>query len=145
MSNNKVEEAIFEHNVAMIIVNKTIKERTAYDAARYAWRVTPEVVSQADYILAVAKGEIVGVFIADEWKSGSASNFPEFAHIDAVDRYGFVGRDAPKEVVQRYLYKRIPSEYRKFGMASPVRYNYTYDAKNKIVKRKIFDHEGKLI
>ena len=59
------EEAVFEHNVAMIIINKSFEERTAYDAARYAWRVNPEIIGQADYILAVAYGEIVGVFIAD--------------------------------------------------------------------------------
>lgn len=132
------EEAIFDHNVAMIIINKSFEERTAYDAARYAWRVNPEIIGQADYILAIAYGEIVGVFIADQWKLATLENFPEYPNIAAEGRFGFIGRDAPKDVVQSYLFKKIPSEYRKKGMASPIRYNYDYNIGKKTITRKIF-------
>ncbi len=140
MSDNRLdeEEAVFEHDVAMIIINKSFEERTAYDAARYAWRVNPEVIGQADYILAVAYGEIVGVFIADQWKLATLENFPEYPNVAVEGRFGFVGRDAPKEVVQRYLFKRIPSEYRRKGMAAPIRYNYEYNHKDKSKTRKGF-------
>lgn len=138
MNNDLVEEAIFEHNVAMIIINKSFNERTAYDAARYAWRVNPEIISQADYILAVAYGEIVGVFIADEWKLATLENFPEYPNVAAEGRFGFVGRDAPKDIVQKYLFKQIPSEYRKKGMAAPIRYNYNYNIGKTLITRKNF-------
>ena len=137
-SNDSVEEAVFNHNVAMIIINKSFEERTAYDAVRYAWRVNPEIISQAEYILAVAYGEIVGVFIADKWKLATLENFPEYPNVAAEGRFGFVGRDAPKDVVQRYLFKQIPSEYRKKGMAAPIRYNYNYDTGKKFITRKNF-------
>lgn len=132
------EEAIFDHNIAMVIINKSFEERTAYDAARYAWRVNPEIIGQADYILAVAYGEIIGVFIADQWKSATLENFPEYPDVAAEGRFGFIGRDAPKEIVQRYLFKRIPIEYRRKGMAAPIRYNYDYNIGEKTITRKIF-------
>lgn len=142
MSNSKLdeEEAIFDHNVAMIIINKSFEERTAYDAARYAWRVNPEIVNQADYILAVAYGEIVGVFIADQWKSATLENFPEYPTVAAEGRFGFVGRDAPKEIIDLYIGKRISSDYRKKGASNPIRYNYEYNARKNSIIRKVFSN-----
>lgn len=138
MSNTELEEAVFDHNVAMIIINKSFEERTAYDAARYAWRVNSEIIGQADYILAVAYGEIVGVFIADQWKLATLENFPEYTDVAAEGRFGFVGSNAPKEVIDLYLGKNISSDYRKKGASNPIRYNYEYNARKKSVKRKIF-------
>lgn len=139
MNNKKsTEEAIFEHNVVMINVNASIKDRSAYDAARYAWKVKPEIVSQADYVLAIAHGEIVGVFIADKWEMANLKNFPEYPTVAAEGRFGFVGRDAPRDVVQLYLGKSISSDYRKKGASNPIRYNYKYNARKNSITRKTF-------
>lgn len=78
---------------------------------------------KADYVLAVEQGIIVGVFKAHEWKKATKIQFPEFnQYING--RFGFVGEEAEKEILQKYLRKRIPDEYRKKGASNPIRYNY---------------------
>jgi hypothetical protein len=37
---------------------------------------------------------------------------------------GFVGREAPDDIKQLYIGKRVPDEYRKRGAANPVRYTW---------------------
>jgi hypothetical protein len=37
-------------------------------------------------------------------------------------RFGFVGREAPLEIQQQYLGKRVPDAYRKPGAANPIKY-----------------------
>lgn len=138
MSNTLVEEAIFEHNVAMITINKSFNERTAYDAARYAWKLKPETVSQADYVLAVFHGKIVGVFIADKWKAATLKNFPEYPNVAAEGRFGFVGCEAPNDIINLYMDKSISSDYRKKGASNPIKYNYDYNARKNTIKRKVF-------
>ncbi len=117
-----VEEVKLEHNVVMININRSIKDVDIYDAVRYAWKVNVERAKRADFILAVEKGIIVGVFVAEEWKKANRHNFPEFQC--ASGRWGFIGKEADDEVQGLYLGKRIPSEYRKKGAAFPLKYNF---------------------
>ncbi|MFC6205477.1 hypothetical protein ACFPZK_12255 [Psychrobacter urativorans] len=138
MINKLDEEAIFEHNVVMININASIEDRSEYDAVRYAWKVKPETVGQADYVLAVAHGKIVGVFIADKWKAATLENFPEYTKVAAEGRFGFVGREAPRDVEQLYMGKSISNDYRKKGASNPIRYNYKYNSKKNSIIRKVF-------
>ncbi|WP_201568680.1 hypothetical protein [Psychrobacter sp. JCM 18900] len=140
MNNDLTEDAIFEHNVVMININASIEDRSAYHAVRYAWKVNPKTVSQAEYVLAVAHGKIVGVFIADKWKVATLENFPEYPNVAAEGRFGFVGRDAPKEIIDLYMGKRISSDYRKKGASNPIRYNYEYNARKNSIVRKVFSN-----
>ena len=140
MNNDLAEDAIFEHNVVMININASIEDRSAYDAVRYAWKVKPEKVIQAEYIVAVAHGKIVGVFIADQWKVATLENFPEYSNVAAEGRFGFIGRSAPKEIMDLYIGKRISSDYRKKGASNPIRYNYEYNARKNSIVRKIFSN-----
>jgi hypothetical protein len=122
----KTEEAVFEHKVIMITINKSRLESdcSIYDATRFAWRIDKKKAEQADLILSVEQGIIVGVFIATEWKKATRTKFPEFnQYING--RYGFVGHDADDDMKQLYLRKRIPNEYRKKGAAYPIKYNYS--------------------
>ena len=137
-SNGLAEDAIFEHNIVMININASIEDRSKYDAVRYAWKVKPETVSQADYVLAVAHGKIVGVLIADKWKAATLENFPEYPNVAAEGRFGFVGRDASKDIISFYLGKNVSSDYRKKGASNPIRYNYEYNARKKSIIRKVF-------
>jgi len=119
----KSEEAVFEHKVVMIIINKSISDKSVYDATRFAWKIDKSKAEKADYVLSLKQGIIVGVFIADEWKEASIDNFPEF-HEDRKERIAFKGVEAPDNIKVIYMRKRIPDEYRKRGAAYPIKYSY---------------------
>ena len=139
--NSKLDEyAIFEHDVVMITINASIKNAPVYDAVRYAWKLKPEKASQAEYVLAVAYGRIVGVFIADEWKEANLENFPEYPEVAKKGRFGFTGRDAPQEIVDLYIDKLISSDYRKNGASNPIKYNYEYNDSKECTIRKVFSN-----
>jgi hypothetical protein len=123
INNYKAEKAVFQHNVLMIIINKSISDNSVYDATRFAWKIDKRKAEKAEYILSIQQGIIVGVFIAKEWKEGSKENFPEFNE-DRKERYGFIGYEAPAEIKDIYMRKRIPDEYRKKGAANPIKYNF---------------------
>jgi len=118
-------EATFQHKVILINVNKSIETDHVYDAVRYAWKIDPNKAKQFSYVLAVRNGLIIGVFVAVEWLSATADNFPGInrdGYGPREGRFGFVGHEAPDEVRQLYVSRRIPDKYRKQGAANPIRY-----------------------
>lgn len=117
------EEAVFEHRVLMITINKSVSERSIYDATRFAWKLSKVKIKKVDYVLAVKQGIIVGVFIPTEWYPATIANYPEF-HIDRPERFGFIGSEADDQIIQLYLHKRVPKEYRKKGAANPIKYSF---------------------
>ena len=117
------EEVEFKHNVLFITINRSINETSVYEAVRYAWRINVERARKAEYVLAVEKGLIVGVFRATEWKTATEKNFPE-KETHNENRYGFIGEEAPLEIQVIYLRKRIPDRYRQQGAANPVKYSF---------------------
>lgn len=118
------EEAIFGNDkIIMISINRTAGEREVYDAVRFAWRLDPKRAKKCDYVLAVEKGLIIGVFIADQWKKATRNNFEGFSSYPSK-RYGFVGYDAPEDIRKNYIQKRVPDIYRKKGASNPIKYNY---------------------
>lgn len=117
------QEAIFQHNVLMITINRSITEKSIYDATRFSWKVNLSKAEKAQYILAVEKGIIVGVFTAQEWKQACPEHFPGLAS-EPTDRYGFIGEEADEQIKNLYLRKRIPDQYRKKGAANPIKYSW---------------------
>ncbi len=85
-----------------------------YEAVRASWNVKVQRVNRADYVIAVVDQMCRGVFVADAWELTP----------DGRGRYHFHGREAPDEIVESYCGKRIPSHFRKKGMARPVLYGY---------------------
>ena len=102
------------------IIIKTSQKRvdfcngSIYEATRYAWNVKVEHVQQYKYVFGVINGIVRGVYCVDEWRLVTTG--------DSVGRYEFYGYDAPKEIANRFLGKRIPPQYSKRGLASPVLY-----------------------
>jgi uncharacterized protein len=118
----EAEEATFTHKVILIKIDRSLEENTVIpiaDAVRYAWAISEKNAREAEYVLAVAKGMIVGVFIAENWLPATPENFPGFPLVDR-ERFGFVAREAPEEVKAMYLQKRVPPQQR--GAANPIRY-----------------------
>lgn len=113
--------------LVLINVNKSLDEagrKDFYSRVRFAWRISRERAEEADYVCAVVRGVIRGVFVAQEWLPATKENFPEFAHIadppEQTKRYGFVGQEAPLEVWSRLVDKRLPDRYR--HERYPIRY-----------------------
>lgn len=52
----------------------------------------------------------------------TTENFP--GRIDAPGRMGFRGREAPSEMQDLYVGKRVPDEFRRRGAANPIRYTW---------------------
>jgi len=119
----KAEEAAFEHKVVMIIINRSVSEKSVYDAVRYSWKISKERAEKAELVLAVERGIIVGVFVAKEWKPAIYENFPEMSEY-FPERLAFVGEEANEEIRAMYIGKRIPDNYRKKGAANPIKYNF---------------------
>ncbi|MBX3415739.1 MAG: hypothetical protein KF708_23850 [Pirellulales bacterium] len=121
--------AVFHHKAILISVNRTASERPLYDAVRFAWKISSRKAAQADVILATKQGLIVGAFVAERWLAATAANFPGFSDVDvATDRLGFIGKEAPVEMMQLYVGKRVPDEFRKRGASNPIK--YTWNSRN---------------
>ena len=113
-----------KHKVLLINVNRSFKNNDdLYNAVRFAWKLKPENAEKADYVLAIEKGIIRGVFIADEWHKARKEYFPEFEN-RTNKRYGLIGRKADDEIANLYIGKRIPDEFRKKGTSNPIKYNF---------------------
>ena len=125
--NGNEELAVFPEGmrVLLVCVNKTYRKMDLYHAARYSWPIRPEKARQAEYVMAVFEGTIVGVFKAEEWLPAKKDNFPGLppGHGNwdkQKGRFGFVGCRASKDIEQPYLNKGVPKEWRFRGI--PVRY-----------------------
>jgi hypothetical protein len=120
----EAKEAVFQHKVVLININRTATEReSVYEAVRYAWKIDPRKAARADMVLAVIQGLIVGVFVAEKWLAATPANFPGTS-VDRPGRSGFVGHEAPEEIAGLYLRKRVPDSMRKKGAANPVKYAF---------------------
>lgn len=117
--------AEFEHKAILISVNRSANDKSLYNSTRFAWKINKTRAEKAEVILAVWYGLIVGAFIATEWLEATSKNFPEFVDApDSSDRFGFIGKEAPKEIQSLYIGKRVPDEYRKSGSANPIKYTW---------------------
>jgi len=94
-----------------------------YDATRYAWKLSKTKAENAEYVLSVVQGIIVGVYRPKIWLIASMENFSEF-NMDRPERLAFVGSEADEKIKSIYLRKRIPCKYRKRGAANPIKYNF---------------------
>ena len=121
-------EAVFEHKILLISINKGIKNSSIYDAVRFAWKVNKNRAEKAEVILAVAHGIIRGAYINANWLEATAKNFPEhIVHDTDFNRFGFTADEAPEDIKNLYLGKKIPKEFeRKKGDISPIKYTYQY-------------------
>jgi uncharacterized protein len=120
-------EARFRHNVILININRSSEDQEPYDAVRYAWKISPIKALKFDYVLAVRRGLIIGVFKAKEWLPATIEHFPSLftsreGYGPREGRYGFRGEAAPDDVKSLYLHKRIPAALFRRGAANPIRY-----------------------
>ena len=85
-----------------------------YETVRSAWKVSKEKREKYKYVLAVLDGVVVGVYEPSKWQSDSRG---------VAGRYEFIGTEAPYKIKNIFIDKKLPSKYRRKGMASPVLYS----------------------
>lgn len=114
------DPADFEHKAILISVNRSAAENSLYEAVRYAWKIDARRARRAEVILATRQGLIVGAFVADEWLPATPENFSGREAVPG--RYGFVGKEAPRELWERYVGRAVPDRFRKKGASNPIKY-----------------------
>ncbi len=132
MSIYESEMVEINDKAVIISINKSALEKSIYDATRFAWKININEACKAEFIIATVQGIIKGVFIAHEWKEATAANFPELKLIDEdiydesirLKRFGFIGESASKEILDKYINKRIPDKFRKKGASNPIKYSW---------------------
>jgi hypothetical protein len=118
----RAEPADFKHRAILVNVNRRAGDVSLYDAVRFAWKVGKKA-EDAELVLAVKQGLIVGAFVPTKWLPATSENFPEFG--ESPGRVGFVGIEASAQLKAQYVNKRLPDEYRKKGAANPIKYTWT--------------------
>jgi hypothetical protein len=116
-------EVEFKHKCLLIIINRSLQEKDIYEAVRASLKINIKKAQQAEYILALDKGVIKGVFKPDAWYECNEENKEYFTSI-VPGRYGFVGKRADKAIEDMYIGKIIPDYFRKKGAANPVLYTF---------------------
>jgi hypothetical protein len=109
-----VPDVIFVDPVLVVSVNQSYPRRSAYDAARYAWRLSADRARSVRYVVAVKKRQVVGVFEASDWKPATRANFPEFDQ-EFPGRIGFAGATANEDALRRYLGRELSAHFRFSG------------------------------
>jgi hypothetical protein len=91
-------------------INRFSKDEI-YQATRASWKLKKSKAEKADYVLAVLNGIVKDVFTDMIWNDNKERN-----------RLYFDGKCAPENIRKKYIGKRVPAEYRKFGSANPIQY-----------------------
>lgn len=96
------------------IRDAVLNERgSVYETVRRAWKVNKTRIAKIPYVLVSLNGVIVDVFIVEKWYEEEGTS----------GRYMFDGIQAPDEIRNLFVHKRLPKHYMKKGMASPVLYH----------------------
>jgi hypothetical protein len=96
------------HKLVLININNLenrgdVKE--IYEQVRLAWRISKNRADQADYVLAVVRGVVVGAFEAEEWLTATHKHFPLriSPEKEMPERKGFHGKKAPDDIWKLYV------------------------------------------
>lgn len=96
------------HKLVLINIRK-LEDRESYDdiyrLVRYCWRINRARAEKADFVLAVLRGVVLGVYSAREWLPATSENFPDIEYADGSEahRWGFYGEPAPAEIWEQYV------------------------------------------
>lgn len=84
--------------------NGGVENNGIYKAVRWCWKVNPEKANRYPYVLAVRYGIVVGVYKINEngWKK-----------VEDSDRAYFDGEEAPLEIKNIFINKKVPERFRK--------------------------------
>lgn len=95
------------HKLVLINVNKfkSSGREDLYQQVRFSWRISQKRAEQADYVLAVVRGVVLGAFKAHYWKPATKDNFHDIA-VEEPHRCAFSGEPAPDDIWNLYVGER---------------------------------------
>lgn len=95
------------HKLVLINVNKfeSSGREDLYQQVRFSWRISQKRAEQADYVLAVVRGVVLGAFKADYWKPATKDNFADIV-FEEPHRCAFSGTAAPNDIWDLYVGER---------------------------------------
>jgi len=100
---------------------------SVYERVRGCWRISIDSANQADYVLAVVKGEVVGVYKPTQWFLSCNTDICQKNKCVPgrypCKRIGFSGKEADTSIQKKYLHKFLPDWYMRPG-PGPVLYTY---------------------
>mgnify|MGYP001045471737 CR=1 FL=1 len=96
-----------EHRLLAITVNKLRgrrEEKVIFDLVRYCWGLNRVRAETVEYVLAIDRGVVVGVFKPLNWVPAYAAEFPDISGIiDEPHRLAFQGERAPPDIWDFYV------------------------------------------
>lgn len=119
-----------EHKAILLKIDTTYQlgqedndvDNKVYESCQVAWNCSEKTVNKVEVALAIFGDVCVGVFEELEWFPATRKKFPQMAQ-DQDKKLGFKGKTAKKEILDKYLNKKIPPELRwKRGQAGSFRY-----------------------
>ena len=123
-----MENKISEFSDKCIIIKIGDNRPTLYERVRRCWKRNKERAEQADYVLAVIRGRVEGVYKPTRWYYISMDECKKIG-LDCNNRkqrcrkIGFDGKEADADAQSKYLNKYIPDWFRRPG---PGAFLYTY-------------------
>ena len=100
-----------------ITLNQNPEGASLYERVRGNWNMSPKHAEQADYVLAVYDGVIIGVFKPEKWEEvEDPATMDKNRH-----RLKFTGKEVEdQQILDRYLHKMLPRKSK--GNANPIKY-----------------------
>lgn len=96
-----------EHRLLAITINKLRgrrEEKVIFDLVRYCWPLSRKRAETVDYVLAVDRGVVVGVFKPLRWGPAYAADFSDILGlVDEPHRLAFQGERAAQEIWNLYV------------------------------------------
>lgn len=87
-----------------------------YARARHGWNLDLKRAQKADYVVAHARGIIIGVFTPDAWLPSDDPIFTVFPKPERTPAYGFIGAPARWVAREAWMGRRLPPKVRpRFG------------------------------
>ena len=109
------------HKVLILyICNWDGRKESLYWSVQFAWWIDVSRAKKVDYILVSHNRKIIKVYVADEWLPATDPYFAGRYTEPATKRYGFVGREADKDIQDYYVGRYVEDEIRSYGF--PFRY-----------------------
>lgn len=96
-----------------------------------AWRLDPKRAEQAEFVLAVHRGVIIGAFGNSTWQTATKARFPQLS-FDELDRYGFEPKKLNSDQLEHFCGKANKGDNRPgklvprslSGSQNPIRYSF---------------------
>lgn len=106
-----IEDRVLLVNIKQLF-SEANNDDDLYEITRKWWILSESRCRNVDYVFAVYKGYVRGVFKVNGW---------EFSIVDNKKRSAFIGEFADQAIQDKYLDKSI-SQYIKIGAQNPVKY-----------------------